>query len=134
MKSETILKFKNLFEEQRANLMFANQVVDQSLAIQVEDLSDEVDLTSSELATSMRMRLRNRETLFARKIDEALKRIQEGTFGQCMDCEDEIEMRRLEARPTTTQCVHCKEAAEHREHIHIDGHRRKSLGARLKLA
>jgi DnaK suppressor protein len=82
----------------------------------------------------MRMRLRNREALFLRKIDEALRRIADGSFGECEECGDDIELKRLEARPTATMCVACKEEAERREHVHIDGHRPKSLGAKLRLA
>ena len=134
MKKEIALKFKTLFENQRSNLMFTQTVIDQNLAVQQEDLADEADLTSSELEASMRMRLRNRESLFARKIDEALARIEDGSFGECEECGDDIELRRLEARPTATQCVGCKEESEHRELLHIDGHRYKSVGARLRIA
>ena len=68
------------------------------------------------------------------EVEEALKRVSGGTFGDCEDCGDEIELKRLEARPTATLCVSCKETQEHREHSHIDGHRPKSMGARLRLA
>jgi DnaK suppressor protein len=134
MKTEMIAKFKSLFEEQRRSLTYSHAVVHPDFMVQKDDLLDDVDLTTTELETSMRMRLRNRESLYAKKIDEALTRIAEGTFGLCGDCGDEIEMKRLEARPTATLCVNCKEEAEHREHLHIDGHRPKSLGAKLRLA
>ena len=47
----------------------------------------------------MRMRLRSREALLLKKIDEALERIEEGAFGDCESCGDEIELKRLDARP-----------------------------------
>jgi DnaK suppressor protein len=134
MKKETVMKFKSLFEEQRMNLTFTQKVIDQDLMVLAEDLLDEVDMSSAELDASMRMRLRNREALFAKKIDEALERIAHGTFGECEDCGENIELKRLEARPTATLCVSCKEESERKEHLHIDGHRFKSLGFRLKLA
>jgi DnaK suppressor protein len=134
MKTETLAKFKSLFEEQRASLTYSQAVIHPDFIIQKDDLLDDADMTTSELETSMRMRLRNRESLYAKKIDEALVRISEGTFGSCEDCDDEIELKRLEARPTATLCVNCKEEAEHREHLHIDSHRPKSLGAKLRLA
>ena len=134
MKQEIIIRFKSLFEEQRKNLTFNQQVIDQSLIVSQDDLADEADLTSSEMEASMRMRLRNREALFAKKIDEALVRIEAGCFGECEDCGEDIELKRLEARPTATLCVACKEESERQELIHIDGHRHKSVGSNLKLA
>lgn len=134
MNSETLLKFKTLFESQKNSLVFSNQIINEDFHINAEDLKDEMDLTSSEMENNMRMRLRNRETLFVKKIDEALERIQAGNFGECEDCGDQIEMRRLEARPTTTSCISCKEEQERREWLHIDGHKHKSLGRKLKLA
>lgn len=134
MKSDITMKFKTLFETQRNEMLFGKKIMTEEFQVKQDDLMDEVDMTSTELETSMRMRLRNREALFLKKIEEALGRIADGTFGECEDCGDEIELRRLEARPTATLCVSCKEEQEHREHIHIDGHRHKSLGAKLKLA
>jgi DnaK suppressor protein len=134
MKTEIILKFKAMFEEQRRNLLYSDKIVDQNFEVAKEDMLDENDLTSSEVETSMRMRLRNREALFIKKIDEALLRIKDGSFGECEDCGEDIELRRLEARPTATFCVACKEASEHREQFHADGRKSKSLGFKLKLA
>ena len=134
MNREVITKFKALFEEQRRNLVYTNKILDEDFHIQKDDLMDEADITSTEMETSMRMRLRNREALFLKKIDEALERIQAGTFGECEGCGEHIDSRRLEARPTSTVCISCKEEQEHREKLHIDGHRHKSLGAKLILA
>jgi DnaK suppressor protein len=47
-----------------------------------------------------------------------MSRIEDGTFGSCGDCEEPIEVRRLEARPMSTLCVACKEKQEHREKIY----------------
>jgi DnaK suppressor protein len=77
---------------------------------------------------SMRMRLCNRETLYIKKINEALKRMDEGTFGECDECGEDIELRRLEARPTATLCVSCKEEQERREGLTAAGRLHKSLG------
>jgi DnaK suppressor protein len=134
MNKEIIAQFKALFEEQRKNLTYSQKVVDENFTLQKEDMLDEVDLTSTEMENNMRMRLRNREALFAKKIDEALGRIEDGSFGECECCGEDIELKRLEARPTATQCVSCKEESERRENVHIDGHRFKSLGFKLRLA
>jgi DnaK suppressor protein len=134
MKTETVLKFKGMFEEQRRQILFNNQMLSEDFSLQKDDMLDETDMTSTEMETSMRMRLRNRETLFLKKIDEALRRISEGSFGECGECGEDIEVKRLEARPTTTMCLSCKEESERREMVHIDGHKHKSLGVKLRLA
>jgi len=134
MKPELVLKFKRLFENQRHDVLFNRSVIDKNIVLEKEDMADEADMTSVEMETAMRNRLRSREAIFIRKVEEALKRISNGSFGECMDCGGEIEIKRLEARPTATLCVTCKEAEEHREHAHIDGHKRKSQGIRLRLA
>ncbi len=134
MKTEVALKFKMMFEEQRRNLLYSQNIINQDFQVSQDDLLDEADMTSAELEQSMRMRLRNREALFLKKIDESLARIAAGTFGTCETCDEDIELRRLEARPTATLCVTCKEEEERLEHIHIDGHEAKSLGKKVRLA
>jgi len=124
---EFTTKFTNLFENEKKRLLLSHRKVDEQFAIRPEELMDEVDFTSFELDNQMRMRLRNREILYLKKVDEALDRISTGAFGLCEDCEEEIELKRLEARPTTTLCISCKENSERTEKLHIDGHKSKSL-------
>lgn len=127
-------RFKTLFEGEKRRLLFRQNFINEDLHCQEDDLLDTTDLTSSELERSMRMRLRNREALYLKKIEEALRRISEGSFGECEECEEAIGMKRLLARPTATYCVNCKEEQEMKEQQHIDGHQFKSLGHRLRLA
>ena len=102
MDHETMMKLKELFEEQKQKLIYSQSVLNEEFNIQRDDMIDEVDMSSTELETGMRNRLRNRESLCLKKIDEALKRIEDGEFGSCEDCGDEIEPKRLLAQPTTT--------------------------------
>lgn len=134
MKTILLTKFKNLFEQEKKNLIYSQGIINEEFQVQADDMLDEVDLSSAELEQSMRMRLRNREALYLKKIEESLRRIQDGTFGICETCEEDIELKRLEARPTTTHCMDCKERQERIERIHIDGQKHKSLGARMRLA
>ena len=133
MKRERSIQFKTLFEEQKTKLLFSRNVMDESFNLKSEDLLDETDLATSANEQSMRMRLRNREALYLKKIDEALRRISEGTFGECESCSEEIEERRLQVRPTTTLCLNCKEDEERLESAHIDGRQSKSLGSRMRF-
>lgn len=125
---ESLEMFKSLFEAEYKSMVYSQTVVNPQFEMHAEDLKDENDAVSTELETSMRIRLRNREALYLKKIRESLHRIQDGDFGQCMSCEEDIDVRRLTARPTATLCVDCKEEQEHTEVLHIDGHRHKSLG------
>lgn len=133
MNKEFLNKFKTLFEEQKREILERAQKAPAEFNISTDDMSDEVDLTSAELQNSMQMRLRSREALLLKKIDEALGKIHAGTFGECESCGDDIGQKRLEARPTASLCIQCKEEEERREHMHIDGHRHKSLGTKLRL-
>ena len=89
LKPELVLKFKHLFENQRREI-FSKSVIDLGIVLQKEDMLDEVDMTTVEMETQMRNRLRSRETLFMKKVEEALKRISGGNFGVCEDCNDDI--------------------------------------------
>ena len=133
-RTEMLISFKKLFESQRADILSTHGVIDEDLCLDKDDMADEADLTSVEMAASMKMRLKHREALFLRKIDESLSRIKDGTFGVCEACDEDIELRRLEARPTASLCVLCKEEQERTEQLHIDTCKPKSLGARLRLA
>jgi len=133
MDKATLNQFQALFLKQKRELLYSGKLLNEDFQLKSDDLPDESDLTSTEGETSMRMRLRNREALLLKKIDEALQRIREGCFGKCSSCWSEIDLRRLEARPTASLCVDCKENQEQTERVHIDGHRYKSLGAKLRI-
>jgi DnaK suppressor protein len=82
-----------------------------------EVYADWTDVASVETDKTLQLKIRDRERMLMTKIEEALRRIEEGTFGQCERCEDEISEPRLKARPVTTLCIDCKselEGAEHR--------------------
>lgn len=128
MNKTQLKKFKRIFEEQRSTLLFNDRVVREDFGVNHEERFDDVDQASVDTEQSMRMRLRNREALYIKKVDEALKRIEEGIFGQCEVCEEDIELRRLEARPTATHCVACKEDQERKEGHSAHGRVSKSLG------
>jgi DnaK suppressor protein len=58
------------------------------------------------------LRIRDRESKLIRKIKSALERIENGTFGVCETCGGEISIKRLKARPVTSQCIECKSKEE----------------------
>jgi DnaK suppressor protein len=80
-----------------------------------ENFADPTDRAAAESDRSFLLRIRDRERKLIVKIQEALQRIEDGTFGICDTCGEEIGEKRLEARPVTTQCIDCKTEAEKKE-------------------
>jgi DnaK suppressor protein len=76
---------------------------------------DQIDEAVSLNQTSMSLRMKEREKKLLAKVNLALARIREGTFGECEDCGEEIGNKRLKARPVTTFCIVCKEKQERHE-------------------
>jgi DnaK suppressor protein len=128
MKQAQSENFKKLFESQKKALLYSKSYVNSEFEVNSDETSDEIDLATAELEQSMRVRLRNREALFLKKIDQSLEKIQAGTFGVCEGCEEDIEVSRLEVRPTAQLCLHCKEQQEVRETRSADGRKSKSIG------
>lgn len=126
-----LAKYRTLFVEQRNRLRCSFGLASESFRVSPDEMADETDLTMTEIDNTMRMRLKQREALYLRKVEQALQRIEDGTFGLCGSCGEDIDPRRLEARPTATHCFSCKEEMERREQLHIDSHR---SGRRLRMA
>lgn len=116
MNKKDLLRFKTLLEERKGELeSSAESLREGSLGVEQEELPDELDQASSEAGQSMNLRLRDREVVLLRKIEKALRKIDEGEFGICEECGEEIGVKRLEARPVADLCVRCKEEQERRE-------------------
>ncbi|QQR88664.1 MAG: TraR/DksA C4-type zinc finger protein [Myxococcales bacterium] len=116
MKKTDLKRLKTILEEKRTNLITnAQKTIAEDMTLDANDLPDEMDLASSEYIQSFTFRLRGRERTFLEKIDTALKKIEDETFGICENCEEPISIKRLEARPETTLCIRCKEDQERME-------------------
>lgn len=119
MDAKSLVRFRKLLlEEKQRILTNSKNALKNELALSPDDLPDETDLAASEVSQNLVFKLRDRERQLLGKIDEALARMEEGTFGTCLECEEPIEPRRLEARPVSTLCIACKERQEHREKIY----------------
>jgi DnaK suppressor protein len=81
---------------------------------------DLADRASSETDRAIELRARDRQRKLISKIDEALVRIDEGTYGYCEETGEPISLRRLEARPIATLSVEAQERHERRERIYRD--------------
>lgn len=83
-----------------------------AIKVKSEDLPDVVDRSSMETDRNFTLRLLDRERKLLKKIDEALARIENGEFGMCESCGEDIGRERLTARPVATLCIGCKQAQE----------------------
>lgn len=116
LSAKELKRFKKTLEDSRkAVIDNARKTMEEESNFDTDDLPDEIDQASSEYAQSMTFRLRDREKFLLKKIDKALARIEDGTFGTCERCEEPINLKRLEARPVTTLCIRCKEEQEQKE-------------------
>jgi DnaK suppressor protein len=91
-----------------------------NLQTETENHPDLVDRASSEADRALELRTRDRQRKLISKIDEALRRIEEGNYGYCEETGEPIGVARLEARPTATLSLEAQERHERRERVHRD--------------
>jgi DnaK suppressor protein len=107
--------FKELLLERRVELLKeAGRSVD-GMSDDKENFPDPTDRAALEFNRNFMLRIRDRERKLITKIDEALQRIELGTYGLCEECEEDIGVERMKARPVTTLCIDCKAAQEANE-------------------
>ena len=113
--------FKKLLNEKRRRLIEqANETLSNEMILSPDDRFDEVDQASSEYMQAFSFRLRGRERHLMSKIEIALRKIDDGSYGICEECEEPISNKRLEARPEAPLCIQCKEAQEKEEAVYAD--------------
>ena len=109
--------FKKLLNERFEDLLNeANKTVS-GMTAHKENLPDPSDRASLESDRNFTLRIRDRERKLIVKIREALERIEQGTYGICEECGEEISAERLKARPVTTLCIECKKREEMEEKV-----------------
>jgi DnaK suppressor protein len=117
LKKRDLQRFKKLLLEQRKQLQ-GNQkkALSGDIHVDPDDFPDEIDTASSEVNLQFTGRLREREQGLLAKVDSALAKIDQGSFGQCMNCGEDIGLKRLKARPVAELCIDCKSEQEQLEH------------------
>ncbi|MES1201031.1 MAG: RNA polymerase-binding protein DksA [Pseudomonadota bacterium] len=91
-----------------------------SLQEDTTSLPDLADRASSETDRATELRTRDRQRKLISKIDDALRRLEEGTYGYCEETGEPISLSRLEARPIATLSLEAQERHERRERVHRD--------------
>lgn len=99
-------KFKALLLEYKMRIMNGGILRSgEDLHVSSDDLPDEADLASSVINQQVSFNMRQRELSKLKAIDEALYRIEQGTYGHCEECDEAIGEKRLENQPWTTLCI-----------------------------
>jgi len=112
MKKKDINYFKKLLNHQLSELLSQADDTVSGMTAPKENFPDPTDRASLEADRNFMLRIRDRESKLIKKIKKALERIEDGTFGICETCGEEISVKRLKARPVTTQCIDCKTKEE----------------------
>lgn len=115
MEKEILEKFKVQLIEKKEEILAEVGKTLNEMTDQTTNIPDPNDRATVESGRSFELRIRDRERKLLSKIEEALVRIEEGDFGVCEGCGEEIGIKRLEARPVTTLCIDCKTIQETRE-------------------
>jgi DnaK suppressor protein len=120
MNKEQLEHFRQILNNWKRDLM---QEVDRTVLHMKDEAAnfpDPNDRATQESEFSLELRTRDRERKLIRKIEEAIKRIEDGSYGYCVETGEEIGIKRLEARPVATLCVEAQERRERRERQYGD--------------
>jgi DnaK suppressor protein len=112
MKKKDIKFFEELLNKRLQELLSQADDTVTGMTGLKENFPDPTDRATLESDRNFMLRIRDREHKLIKKIKKALERIENGTFGICESCGEEISIERLKARPVTTQCIECKTKEE----------------------
>src|SRR5215813_5322627 len=115
MRRRDLNTFRKLLHERRQELMSEALGTMHGMGETREQFPDPTDRALLEGNRNLTLRIRDRERKLISKIDEALGRIDDGTYGVCEECGQDIGVERLKARPVTTLCIDCKSLQEAQE-------------------
>ena len=107
MRSIDVKKYKDILEKKKEGLM-ASAPARTPPTEPGSKSGDWIDQSSQENDVHVRLALKQTDAKLLRAIDEAIHRIEQGTYGICMECENEIAPARLDAVPWTRVCIDCK--------------------------
>ena len=112
MRKKDIDYFKKLLTNQLEELLEQADDTVSGMTSPKENFPDPTDRASLEADRNFLLRIRDRESKLIKKIKKTLERIENGTFGICESCGENISAKRIKARPVTTQCIECKTKEE----------------------
>ena len=117
MEPKDIEYFRELLSGMLQDILKKGEETIEDMTDTVEVYADPADRATAESDRAFTLRLRDRERRLIKKIKEAIERIDEGTYGECVECGEDISIARLKARPVTKLCINCKSKQEEDEHL-----------------
>lgn len=120
MEQKDIEYFKTLLNEMLQEAIKQSESTIEDMNDSNEVCADPADRATVESDRAFTLRIRDRERKLIKKINSALLRIEDGTFGACDECGEEIGVPRLKARPVTKLCINCKSKQEEDEQLRGD--------------
>lgn len=120
MSKEQLEHFRQILNSWKRDLMVEVDRTVTHMKDEAANFPDPNDRATQEEEFSLELRTRDRERKLIRKIDEALKRIEDGSYGYCLETGEEIGIKRLEARPVATLSIEAQERRERRERQYGD--------------
>ena len=115
MNPQQVAHFKSILQNWKKELMDKVDETVHHMQDEAANFPDPNDRASQESDFTMELRTRDRERKLIKKIEESLNDLENEEYGYCSSCGVEIGIKRLEARPTATQCIDCKTLNEIRE-------------------
>lgn len=115
MSEAQVEHFRRILQNWKAELMKEVDRTVHHMQDEAANFPDPNDRATQESEFSLELRTRDRERKLIKKIEESLENLERGDYGYCETCGVDIGLRRLEARPTATQCIDCKTLDEIRE-------------------
>lgn len=110
--------FRDKLEAWKEEILDSNKATLQNLQAETEKHADDADRATSETDRSLELRARDRQRKLIAKIDSALLRIEEGSYGYCEETGEPIGLKRLDARPIAVLSVEAQESHERRERVY----------------
>jgi DnaK suppressor protein len=120
MSKEQLMHFQTILQTWKRDLMVEVDRTVTHMKDEAANFPDPNDRATQEEEFSLELRTRDRERKLIRKIDEALKRTEDGSYGYCLETGEEIGIKRLEARPVATLTIEAQERRERRERQYGD--------------
>ncbi len=120
MNAKQLEYFKRRLLDWRGELLTESGITLKHLQEETLQAADIADRAAAETDRALELRTRDRERKLIQKIDEALERIADKTYGYCEDTGEPIGLRRLEARPIATLSLEAQERHERRERVYRD--------------
>ncbi len=117
MRPEDLEYFRSVLKKMLEEIQQEGDKTIKEMSSSDHHFPDPTDRASQESDQFFTLRLRDRERKLLNKIKEALQRIEDGTYGICEMCGEEIGIERLKARPVTTLCIKCKTKQEEEERL-----------------